>query len=1217
MRKSSKLLAVLLTLCLLFGAITAIFVSAEGSEATTPTLAQQATTDQLKVGDKLGYVSVSNSTVSSTANRTLSGDNLIDILPTETSDGYEYVTIDMDFYLDLSAMTTTTNKYFQIMVLSAINDEGTNKGFPSAGAYLAYNSTEKAYFLSFDSSGAEAKPEAKVSDVVGVYDHLTYVLKFEATTVDGTPATAITTSIYLNGTFIDKSEPQTTTTSKLQISRPATKSSAWDGRKIGVDNLAINYFEADSDNTGALETALTGNAPLYNATSGVLYTAAYPTPDKTVVELKGEQLTLPAALKEFANMSTGDTVTVWGGRKLAYAPIPAGVKSFNVTCNDGSTFNVPGFEANEDGTVYTVVRENDYSKGDASYSSGTFNSKLNGNVNKTITSTGNNYYEAKHDFSKFKYATVDFDFAFTSDDFYTMGLYTSISRTSGKEDGDSYTTGTDYTAVSTRTISKVGDDYYMGTVKLSNEKNVYDHFTVLFAFETVGGTFTVRSYMYVNGELAFSDSQDYEDTHTQHQVARLQIRNASEATATVKNIYVNLYEDSDSENGIASIVGTDKPLYMANDVVYNEDFLTGNENKYATVGDDSYKYYVIGGAFNNVPEGGTVYLNGVVGEYTLPKNFFNITVVDETGTFSPSAADQAMYNITDDGHEYTYELKNYAEVDGKPYADIDEAFLALEEGGTITIVGTVENYTLPKILESFTVEAENFSLCEEQAALYAVDGNTYTIKAYAMIGDETYYNIDEAFLALKDGETVTIVGTVENYTLPADMTAHNFTVELNNENTDAFSLSEESAANYDVADGAYEYNKYAETADGTRYYDDDYVDAFAELGHDGDDIILSNIAVENFVAKAADYNTFSVILKNGATFTLDYSKSDAYCATVVDEETTTYTNVFVREQLMASVSLFSSEVNFKLYLPEVAGLTYVEADGMSVTLSGNIVTWTPPVWHYASERIATVTGTYVNGETEGTVTIASKLSITGYALKVIENTTQNPCGGEAQQVVRAMIEYKLAVATYKPAQASGSFTQSKKDSNIDSLTTFLAKYNTKHSDCQCGTVVAEGTHIKVGTVAETKPENLLSNVSGVTFGFAGTNQGYYLILTGVESETAPTISYIGHKGNSRTPITASLEAMTTEGNYKYEFAASDLDNEFTVTIDGVEYVYSLAYYLDAANTALADAEAKVAEGDESAAEDVTTWTEAIAQANALAKYALAAENFKVSPVTEQ
>ena len=37
MRKSSKLLAVLLTLCLLFGAITAIFASAEG-ETATPTL---------------------------------------------------------------------------------------------------------------------------------------------------------------------------------------------------------------------------------------------------------------------------------------------------------------------------------------------------------------------------------------------------------------------------------------------------------------------------------------------------------------------------------------------------------------------------------------------------------------------------------------------------------------------------------------------------------------------------------------------------------------------------------------------------------------------------------------------------------------------------------------------------------------------------------------------------------------------------------------------------------------------------------------------------------------------------------------------------------------------------------------------------------------------------------------------------------------------------
>ena len=38
MRKSSKLLAVLLTLCLLFGAITAIFVSAEGETAATPVL---------------------------------------------------------------------------------------------------------------------------------------------------------------------------------------------------------------------------------------------------------------------------------------------------------------------------------------------------------------------------------------------------------------------------------------------------------------------------------------------------------------------------------------------------------------------------------------------------------------------------------------------------------------------------------------------------------------------------------------------------------------------------------------------------------------------------------------------------------------------------------------------------------------------------------------------------------------------------------------------------------------------------------------------------------------------------------------------------------------------------------------------------------------------------------------------------------------------------
>ena len=93
--------------------------------------------------------------------------------------------------------------------------------------------------------------------------------------------------------------------------------------------------------------------------------------------------------------------------------------------------------------------------------------------------------------------------------------------------------------------------------------------------------------------------------------------------------------------------------------------------------------------------------------------------------------------------------------------------------------------------------------------------------------------------------------------------------------------------------------------------------------------------------------------------------------------------------------------------------------------------------------------------------------------------------------------------------------------------------------------------------------------------------------------------------------------MATAGNYRYEFAASDLDNEFTVTIDGVEYVYSLAYYLDAANTALEDAQAKAAEGDEDAAAEVTKWTEAIAQANALAKYALAAENFKVSPVTEQ
>ncbi len=1068
MRKSSKLLAVLLTLCLLFGAITAIFVSAEEGEATTPTLAQQATTAQLKVGDKLGYVSVSNSTVSSTANRNLSEPYLIDILPTETSDGetsdgYEYVTIDMDFYLDLSEMTTTTHEFFQIMVLSANDDTGNGKVFPSAAAFLAYNSTEKAYFLSFDSSGAEARPEAKVSDVVDVYDHLTYVLKFEATTTeDGTSATAVTTSIYLNGTFIDKSEPNTTTTSKLQISRAATKSSAWGGRKIGVDNLAINYFEADSVNTLALETALTGNAPLYNATSGVLYTAAYPTPDKTVVELKGEQLTLPAALKEFANMSTGDTITVWGGRKLAYAPIPAGVKSFNVACNDGSTFNVPGFEANEDGTVYTVVRENDYTVTDTAKNFGATtvpNTDTSGNRNFSLHGKTATAYEL----SQFKYVTLDFDFAFTGD---TFKEEYKTQNANGVLFKMNYANGSAHTAVNSFGIDKVDGVYYFEGVRLANVADVYDHFTVVYEISGTQAKLNVTAVaFYLNGELVSVEESGTTIELGYNILSRLniqQVLTTENVTAEAANISLNYYTEAES-TGLESVLADGSGIYNAGNVVCNEDYLIGNENKYATVGDDSYKYYVIGGAFNNVSEGGTVYLNNVVGEYTLPKNFLNLTVVDKTGTFSPSAADEAMYNIgeSNDGNEYTYtyELKNYAVIDEVPYADIDEAFLALEEGGTITVVGTVADYTLPKILESFTVEGD---------------------------------------------------------------------------------------------------------------------------------------------------------------FTLDYFNSDAYCATVVDEETTTYTNVFAREQLMASVSLFSSAVNFKLYLPKLEGLTFTPGTiAQSVNLvydelyGGYTAVWTPPVWHYADEREVTITGTYVNGETEGTVTIASKLSITGYALKVIENTTQYPCGGEAQQVVRAMIEYKLAVATYKPAQASGSFTQSKKEGHINSLTTFLAKYNTLHSDCQCGKVVAEGTHIKVGTVADTEPTNLLSNVYGVTFGFAGANQGYYLIITGVESETAPTISYVGHKGNSRTPITASLEAMTTEGNYSYEFAASDLDNEFTVTINDVEYVYSLAYYLDAANTALAAAEAKVAEGDEAAATDVTTWTEAIAQANALAKYALAAENYKV------
>ena len=688
-------------------------------------------------------------------------------------------------------------------------------------------------------------------------------------------------------------------------------------------------------------------------------------------------------------------------------------------------------------------------------------------------------------------------------------------------------------------------------VPVNSDVDVFNHVTYVISVDTdASDNLLLTPHAYINGEYVGSGAQISKPVRSKAmKYARLYRMNtylyqgetdaAADAAAdnykkiekykdqysiAIDNLAVNYYK--------TGALDYSTPLYQLENVVYNANYVTPNTNTYATIGDNPYRYYVIDGAFYKLQENQTIHVYNVGKDYKLPKRLSSFTVKVEAGEFSLSAEDQAIYSY--DATTGKYSPKLFAEVDGTPYADIDQAFMALKEGGTITITGTdSEAYTLPEAfnLKSFKI-------------------------AYA-------------------------------------------------DTTSSFNFADEK---YDLNEvsGMYEFNKYI-TVNGNKYYT---VEELSNNFSEGCNIVVSNMAVTDFMPVVGNnlVSSFNVDLKKGASLTLDTGCGWRY----IKDSNGTYTQVFSGD-VQASVKLINfTKMEFHIYIPVIASAngTFSVAqvtdgtsikDGLYTTATGNTFEASAKVTnttidnkeyidiYWGSTRVDYITNdtkkAYVDmqyttdGQTCSTATrFEAVFSYMKYVMGVVDRFGVNSPEG---QLAVAMTDYKVALnLVLKSESETGIDTIS--DSYLKTFyekcgcTCFEKVATYKYDECKCinrnYTAESNNTYIKVGETHDNTYE-IDENTNGNrnTDVFFGVTERYIYMYVKATAGQKVVVTYTGIKGNKYGDYTIEKIADSANQIDLGSINVTDVDNNFHIAVynpvaaaegEETETSYELAYEFD-------------------------------------------------------
>ncbi len=360
MSKFSKILAVLMSVCLLFGATTAFLASADAESPDTGVVD----------GVKSNLTKHTNN-----SNKVPFGQN------TYTADWdirtFDYFTVDMD--LTLPEGYESYPQAFKISPQRAIKDGGNS----SLLSYIYfYKHNDGFYYLGFANNASSVSEAARISCESGVYDHITVVYKVVRN--EGA-ITGIDLMLYVNGNYVD-TENCELTSQEVSLSRfsvqgnQLTKSTDWNEKDesdafkkvygASYSYIGKGYKTGDYSGTKALADIVEDTSKnLYDSTSdAVIYNAYYVLPNSDyVIAVDGKKFYIPDAA-ETALSSINDGAEIETKVDVVDFDIPDGVEKFTLTYNPEETeFSICEDDAKEffiiknGETTYTVRKstEND------------------------------------------------------------------------------------------------------------------------------------------------------------------------------------------------------------------------------------------------------------------------------------------------------------------------------------------------------------------------------------------------------------------------------------------------------------------------------------------------------------------------------------------------------------------------------------------------------------------------------------------------------------------------------------------------------------------------------------------------------------------------------------------------------------------------------------------------------------------------------------------
>ena len=748
MRKSSKLLAVLLTLCLLFGAITAIFVSAE-NETATPVLNVGDLTFTKAVGAKTANTFVRPSTNPTTA------EAIQTIVGTYGLDNFSYITVDLD-------LASTSDSFPGYYFTTTFNDsaEGATKVASKAMPNIHIVPDGDVYYIGTSATEAIKTEAAMLWLEEGVYEHFTFVYEIVK---DSTGATdKVNQYVYLNGKFVSAFGSYDFEAADQFLIQTWMGAKTWNGESVDIQNFAINYYGASAGNLSTILGSTVGTgAPLYKATNTVVYNANYVSPNAATnyVTVNGTKHTfIGAAMDAIAAMTgSGNTVEV-SGRALTNVSIPDGVKNFTVTCTNGGSFALssesaakyPASGSTDGSGSYAMVRTNDYNITEHDFNVVPGDSVTSAVATGKYTNwSAHSAYSADIDLKNFEYVTLDFDISTDSAYPNKVAFFPSISsQTTTAAPTSTGRQGAIYLFKHTDGLYYMGDGNTMNGKKdpteigkLSNTPSGgLDHFTFVMKVvkDANGKVIGLEHYFYLNGIYAgysitaHGSAKFPNDYNALHGIRVHMTDNDASGSITLNNLAVNYYGENDADLAEFAQASTDA-LYTSNDVVYNGNYVVPGATKYVEV--DSEKFYIpgaVGTIAANMKDNSVINVNGVA--------LANLTVLDSVkkftvtctngGTFALSEASAAVFE-TSDNKTYT-RIESYVKLNGVE-CTVEElaAKLNAASGETERKIELVRTQVanLETTAKDFTVvcdENSSFDLSAKCKWRYTKSGNTYT-----------------------------------------------------------------------------------------------------------------------------------------------------------------------------------------------------------------------------------------------------------------------------------------------------------------------------------------------------------------------------------------------------------------------------------------------------------------------------------------------------------